>query len=100
VVVFICQQMSPEYVYAEKEYLNAETKEQKIRALKKMISHAPKHKGGENLRAHLKRKLQNWSIQMKKKQKRKINKDRNKKEDMQAAIIGLTKTGNLLCFLF
>ena len=47
----------PDFLAAEKVYITAETKEQKINALKKMISHAPSHKGAENLRAQLKRRL-------------------------------------------
>ena len=47
----------PDYLNAEQEYHAAETKEQKIKALKKMVSTAPKHKGAETLRAKLKRKL-------------------------------------------
>ena len=43
----------PEYVKSEKEFFEATTKEEKLLALKKMISHAPKHKGGENLRQQL-----------------------------------------------
>ena len=35
----------PEYTSAEKDYHEASTPEQRLMALKKMISHAPKHKG-------------------------------------------------------
>ncbi len=86
----------PEYVYAEKEFLLAESDEEKLKALEKMISFAPKHKGGENLRAQLKARL--------KKLKEKITTEKRtrksarqgtgiKKEEMQAAIIGKTTTG-------
>jgi small GTP-binding protein len=84
----------PEYVYAEKEYLLAETKEQKITALKKMISHAPKHKGGENLRAQLKKRLARLKYTDEKEtKKKKSNTQGIKKEDMQAVILGMTRTG-------
>src|SRR3989339_677388 len=43
----------PEYVKAEKDYFEANTLEERLIALRKMISHAPKHKGGENLRQQL-----------------------------------------------
>ena len=36
----------PEYVKAEKDYFEANTLEERLIALRKMISHAPKHKGG------------------------------------------------------
>ena len=48
---------SPHYERAEVEYLNAQTTEQKIRCLKKMISLAPKHKGSENLLKQLRTRL-------------------------------------------
>ena len=54
----------PEYLQAEKEYLEAETLEQKIEKLKKMISHAPSHKGAENLRAQLKSRLKRFQEQL------------------------------------
>lgn len=47
----------PEYIAAEGEYLRAKSVEEKIEKLKKMISYAPSHKGGENLRAQLKTRL-------------------------------------------
>ena len=47
----------PDYIAAEQEYLQAETKEQKIKCLKKMIALAPKHKGAENLNSQLKKRL-------------------------------------------
>jgi len=84
----------PEYVYAEKEYLLSETDEDKLKALEKMISFAPKHKGGENLRAQLKlryKKLkERLTVEKKSKKGSRIG---IKKEDMQAAMIGKTKTG-------
>lgn len=92
----------PDFIYAEKEYYLAEGLEDKLRALEKMISLVPKHKGAENLRAQLKLRY--------KKLKEKITTEKRskrgsrigiKKEDMQAAIIGKTGTGksSLLSFL-
>ncbi len=84
----------PNYLAAERDYLNAETKEQKIRALKKMISHAPSHKGAENLRAQLKRRLAKLKYSKEKEIKqKKAGKEGIKKEDMQAVIIGKTNSG-------
>lgn len=85
----------PEYVYAEKEFLNAQTDEDKLRAMEKMISLAPHHKGAENLRAQLKlrhKKLKE-KIATEKKSKKSARQTGIKKEEMQAAIIGKTKTG-------
>ena len=49
----------PDFLAAEKEHLLAQTSEDKIKTLEKMVSLAPKHKGAENLRAQLKTKLKN-----------------------------------------
>ncbi len=84
----------PDFLEAEKEYLASQTKEQKILALKKMISHVPSHKGAENLRAQLKtryKKLKEKEI--KKKKAGKSSKTGIRKEEMQAVIIGMTNTG-------
>ncbi len=84
----------PEYLAAEKEYLEAANLDDKIEKLKKMISLAPAHKGGENLRAQLKTRLKKFLEQKDKNKKSgKQNKQTIKKEDMQAAIVGETGTG-------
>lgn len=46
-----------EYYLAEKRYLDARTKEEKIAALEEMIRQLPKHKGTENLLAQLRKRL-------------------------------------------
>ncbi len=84
----------PDYIYAEKEFLNAENDEDKLRAMEKMISLVPKHKGAENLRAQLKlryKKLKEKIITEKK--SKRGSRTGIKKEDMQAVIIGKTGTG-------
>ncbi len=84
----------PEYVYAEKEFLLAENDEEKLRALEKMISFVPKHKGAENLRAQLKLRYKKLKekLTVEKKSKR-GSRAGIKKEDMQAVIIGKTGAG-------
>lgn len=84
----------PEYLAAEKEYLAAQSLEDKIEKLRKMISLAPSHKGGENLRAQLKTRLKKL-IEQKDKAKKsgKQKKDSIKKEDMQAVIVSETGSG-------
>ena len=59
----------PEYTQAEKSYMDAKSPEERLMHLKKMISHAPKHKGGENLRQQLttRRKKLEQDIEKKKK---------------------------------
>jgi len=92
----------PDFIYAEKEYYLAEGLENKLKALEKMISLVPKHKGAENLRAQLKLRYKKLKekITTEKKSKR-GSRIGIKKEDMQAAIIGKTGTGksSLLSFL-
>ncbi len=84
----------PEFTAAEGEYLHAKTTEEKIEKLKKMISYAPAHKGGENLRAQLKLRLKKLLEQQDKAKKAgKSSKVGIKKEDMQAVIIGKTNSG-------
>ncbi len=84
----------PEYVKFEKEYYDAGTLDEKIIALKGMISHAPSHKGGENLRAQLKTRLKKLQEQLiKNKKSGKSSKTGIKKEDMQIVIIGKTNSG-------
>lgn len=84
----------PEFLAAEKEYLNAHTTEERIEKLKKMISLAPGHKGAENLRAQLKTRLKKLQQQIEKSKKSKgTTKKGIKKGEMQAAIIGFTNSG-------
>lgn len=84
----------PDYLAAEGEYLQADTLEDKIEKLKKVISLAPSHKGAENLRAQLKTRLKKFQQQSEKSKKaRRASKTGIKKEDMQAALIGQTNTG-------
>ena len=49
--------VTPEFGKKYREFQDARTTTQKIRVLKELIPLAPKHKGGENLRAQLKKKL-------------------------------------------
>ena len=85
---------SPHYEKAEVEYLNAETTEQKIRCLKKMITLAPKHKGAENLLKQLKTRLKKLKYLNEKESKKAGSTQKGiKKHDMQAVIIGRTNSG-------
>ncbi len=84
----------PEYISAEKEYLNAKSLEEKIEKLKKMISHAPSHKGGENLRAQLRTRLKKFLEEKEKiKSRGKSSKAGLKKGELQAILIGKSNSG-------
>ena len=84
----------PDYLTAEKEYEQAQTLEERIEKLKKMISRAPGHKGAENLRAQLKTRLKKFQSQLtRQKRSGKSSQTGIKKHDMQAVIIGKTNSG-------
>jgi hypothetical protein len=84
----------PDFLAAQKEYLTAQTLEDRILKLQKMISVAPTHKGAENLRAQLKTRLKKLKEQLvKNKKSGKSSKIGIKKEDIQAVLVGLTNTG-------
>jgi len=84
----------PEYVRAEKDFYESNTSEEKLVALKKMISHMPKHKGAENLRQQLTTRRKKLEAQIiKAKKSGKSSYQGIKKHDMQAVIIGKTNSG-------
>ena len=84
----------PDFLEAEKRYLEASNAKEKLIALEDMIRKAPKHKGGENLRAQLKTRYKKLKEQLEKsKSKGKSTKIGIKKEEMQAVIVGKTNSG-------
>jgi len=85
---------SPHFEKAQREYEQAQTTEQKITRLKKMMALAPKHKGAENLNAQLKRRLAKLKYAKEKESRSGKSSFKGiKKEDMQAVIIGFTNSG-------
>lgn len=85
---------SPFYQKAESKFLEAETLDEQIRWLKEMIRECPKHKSSEKMLANLKTRLKKFLE--KKEKNKKTGKGTSigiKKEDMQAAILGVTNTG-------
>ena len=85
---------SPHFERAQLEYEKAQTTEQKIKFLKKMMVLSPKHKGAENLNAQLKTRLKKLKYSHEKEKKSgKSTRTGIKKEDMQAVVIGFTNTG-------
>jgi hypothetical protein len=55
-----------EYAVAESEYTEAKTNSEKLKALQKMLSLAPTHKGAEKLRQNIKTKIAKLKEQLKK----------------------------------
>ncbi|MFH0711208.1 MAG: GTPase [Candidatus Aenigmatarchaeota archaeon] len=83
-----------EYFVAEKRYLEAKSKEEKIKALEEMIKFAPKHKGGHNLLSQLKHRLKKLKKESKKGKSSSKQKSSIKKEGAaQVCVIGLTNSG-------
>jgi len=80
------------YTIAQKKYLNAKTKEEKIAALEEMLSTVPDHKGTENLRKELKQRLSKLRQQKEPKAARKSIMI-PKEGDAQVCILGLTQSG-------
>lgn len=83
------------YQKAEQEFLEAKTTEDKIEKLQKMISASPKHKGSENLRAELNKRLVKLKRESEKERKKKSGKSTGvKKEgDAQITLFGFTQSG-------
>jgi len=83
----------PEYLNAEKEYHEAENDEQRLSALEKMMKFMPKHKGAESLRKNIRTRYKKLKQDISKSKKSKAGKKGIKKEELQAALIGLTNSG-------
>jgi len=89
----------PEYCHAEKEYSKATTIDEKIKCLEKMISFAPSHKGGENLRAQLKTRYKKLKESREKAKKSgKSSQQGIKKAWMQAILVGPPNSGKSTLF--
>lgn len=85
-----------EFISAEKEYLQAQTLEEKISCLEEMIRVAPKHKGAENLLKELRtrlKKLRQKQEKLSKQKKSSSHKKGIRKEHFQCVIIGLPNSG-------
>jgi len=85
---------SPFYQRAEKNFLEAENLEDKIRFLEEMIKECPKHKSSENMLANLRTRYKKLKSQSEKSKKAgKSSKAGIKKQDMQAVLIGKSNSG-------
>jgi hypothetical protein len=97
--------LTPEYYAAEEEYRSARSREEKIRALEKMISVMPKHKGAEKIMGELRRKislLRKEIVSEAKKKKGAAKKGIKKEGAAQVCLVGAANTGksfimNRLC---
>lgn len=88
--------VKPEYIAAEKKYHKAESIQDKIKALEEMISAAPAHKGGENLRADLKSRLAKFRSQLEKERQQKgkgYSISVKREGSAQVALVSLTNAG-------
>lgn len=85
----------PEYTKAEKWFHEASSTDEQLLALNKMISHAPKHKGAENLRQQLttRRKKLEQQLEKQKRAGKSSTKIGIKKDDMQCVLVGKTNSG-------
>jgi small GTP-binding protein len=84
-----------EFTKAEKHYDEAQTDEERLKALEEMIRTMPGHKSAEALRANLRSRYKRIKLQMAEKKKRgkQTNRQVIKKGDMQAVLVGLTNSG-------
>ena len=85
----------PEYLNAEKKFHLAQTEEERLEALKEMMSYMPQHKGAERLRADLRLRYKKLKekLEVQKKKKKSFAKTGIKKEGIQITLIGLTNSG-------
>ncbi|MFH1249460.1 MAG: TGS domain-containing protein [archaeon] len=88
---------TPAYQTAEKQYLIAKSTEEKINAVKNMITLCPKHKGSEKMLAALKKRLARLKEEiLKEKEVRKRrghNLNIKKEQDAQVVMIGMANSG-------
>ncbi len=94
---------SPEYYAAEKDYSDAKTPEDKLAALEKMLSLAPKHKSSHSLLADIRHKM----ARIKKEQEKEVIKAKQrktgssefvKKQGVQIALLGQANSGKTALF--
>lgn len=89
---------SYEFANAEKQFLAAQTDDEKLLAIEEMIRTVPKHKGSENILANLRTRYKKLKEKM---DKAKAQKKKSggglqfslKKGEMQVTLVGLTNSG-------
>jgi len=84
----------PEYAAAEKLFYQAQTEEERLKALEEMLRAAPAHKGSEKFRGDIRLKIKKTKAQIiTNKKKGKGKKKGIRKLEMQAALLGFTNSG-------
>src|SRR5213083_2432866 len=61
--------LTPQYLEAEAEYKKAQTPEERLASLKKMLQLVPKHKASEKLQAELKTKISDAKAEVEREKK-------------------------------
>jgi len=88
---------NPDYEYsnAMKEYMNASSDEEKLKALRRMLSKAPKHKSAEKLVADIKNRIAKLKKKLEKQRKQKKGRQFTLRKEGAAtiALVGVTNTG-------
>lgn len=84
-----------DYLKAEKEYQEAATDKDRLKALRKMLSTAPSHKGCEKMRAHIRRQISKYKeLAQNEGKTKKIKSLSIKKEGAgQVVFVGLPNSG-------
>jgi hypothetical protein len=89
--------VTPQYKKAEQEYLQARTTQERLDALKRMLSLAPGHKGAEYLRANIKTRIARLKEILEKERKQVKKRGKGifiKKEGAaQVVLVGVTNSG-------
>lgn len=86
----------PEYAVAEVEYKKAKTSQEKIKALERMYTLAPKHKSSEGLLREIKTKISKFKAKVEKERAKKgggFSLSIKKEGAAQVALVGLTNSG-------
>ena len=91
--------VTPEYLAAEEEYREAKTSTEKLRALEKMLTLIPKHKGTEKMQMQIKRKISRIKEEMETKARKTSHGPTfnvKKEGAAQVALVGLPNSGKSL----
>lgn len=91
--------LTPEYLAAEEEYREARTPKEKLRALEKMLTLIPKHKGTERMQMQIKRKISKTKEEIETKARKTSHGPTfnvKKEGAAQVALVGLPNSGKSL----
>ncbi len=83
----------PEYMEAEKQFHNASTDQEKLKALEEMMRWMPKHKSAEALRKNIRTRYKKLKLDITKSKRKKGKQKGIKKAEMQVVLLGLTNSG-------